>query len=150
MMIMILVFLMMIFMVRLLMFTIIMMGWRRSNQTSWLPMIGTSMGFSLKDVRGQRSAITHSVAVSEVTMVPFLLQILFQISIQLIQFIYILAITLGLQKPNSEQQGAWGGQPLDQYTSYDLKVTCYILYIYRNSISPEGVCGAATHALPCP
>lgn len=84
MMIMVLVFLMMIFMVKLLMFTIIMMGWRRSNQTSWLPMIGTSMSFSLKDIRGQRSAITHSVAVSEVTMVPFLLQILFQISIQLI------------------------------------------------------------------
>ena len=120
MMIMMMVFLMMvIFMVKLLMFTIVMMGRRRSNQSSWLPMVWPSMGLSLQNIRGERSAITHSIAVSEVSMVPLLLQTLFQISINMKMTLSL--FTLGLQNPNSEQQGAWGGQPFDQQTSCDLK-----------------------------
>ena len=78
---MMMVFLMMVLMREFLMPPIVMMGWRRSNQSSWLPMVRTSMGLSLKDIRGKRSAITHSIAVSEVSMVPFLLQTLFQIKV---------------------------------------------------------------------
>ena len=47
-------------------------------------MVRTSMGLSLKDIRGKRSAITHTIAVSEVPMVPFLLQTLFQIKVYLL------------------------------------------------------------------
>ena len=67
---------MMFLMMEPLISPIVMMGWRRSNQPSWLPMVRTSMGLSLKDIRGKRSAIAHSIAVSEVSMVPFLLQTL--------------------------------------------------------------------------
>ena len=71
---------MMFLMMEFLMSPIVMMGWRRSNQSSWLPMVRASMGLSLEDIRGKRSAIAHSIAVSEVSMVPFLLETLFQIS----------------------------------------------------------------------
>ena len=74
-------FLMMMFlMMEFLMPPIVMMGWGRPDQSSWLAMVRTSMGLSLKNIRGKRSAITHTIAVSEVPMVPFLLQTLFQIS----------------------------------------------------------------------
>ena len=75
------IFMMMVLMVKLLVSTIVVMGWRRSNQSSWLSMIWTSMCFSLKNIRGKGCAIAHSITVSEMPMVPFLLQILFQIAL---------------------------------------------------------------------
>ena len=106
MMIMMMVFLMMvILMVKLLMFSIVMMGRRRSNKSSWLPMIWTSMGLSLQNIRGERSAIAHSIAVSEVSMVPLLLQTLFQISINMKMTLSLLPWVCRIQTLSSKEHG---------------------------------------------
>ena len=59
----------------LFMVTKVVTSWRRTNETCWFPKIIRLLRLIGQNISWERCAITHTIAVSEMTMIPFLLEL---------------------------------------------------------------------------
>ena len=94
-------------------FNMLMIG-RWPNGSCRFAMVGPSGCLCVQHFFGQWGRVAHTVAVSEVPIIPF------SLDLHVLEFQQI-KLTRGRQKPNSEQQGACGGQPPTQWTEWALK-----------------------------